>query len=173
MRRLLMFGGLLGAFLLAPAAFGADGRQCQDSDNNDIPLRTLNNWIPVGCIQLCDGKAEADSGCTEWDFANYPGLPDILILEYEEDPDNANCSGTPDYTIKTGPVTNGGTTGDGVPAYDLETAAVVLNPTTDRVVIVTKDAPLDRFLFTTILDDADCTNVDVRMFMYDRKSSTQ
>jgi len=176
MKRLLFLMGLVGALFAAMPAVATDedGRQCQDSDNADIPLFTKGGWIPTACIQLCDTKVAADSGCTEWDFADSPGMPDMIVLEYEENPDVASpaddCDATPDYTLSTGPVTNGGITGNGVPAYDIDSSTVVMNPTTNRVVIITKDNPLDRFLFVTIADDAGCTDVDVRMFMYNRKT---
>ena len=55
------------------------------------------------------------------------------------------------------------------PTYDISTSTIVMNPTTNRVIIITEGAPLDRFLFTAIADAAGCTNVDVRMFFYNKK----
>jgi hypothetical protein len=92
-------------------------------------------------------------------------MPDLLIFEYEEKT-GSSCSGTPDVTIKTGPITGGD------PAYDISTSAVVLNPTTNRVIVDTSRATLDRFLFTVTADDGACAagDLDVRMMFVNRKN---
>jgi hypothetical protein len=167
MKRILSLMGFLGALLLSSVAFGADGDEC-DSHVSDarIPLARTGNWAPTVCIQLCDDKAASHSACDEWDFNDTGGMPDIIVLEYEEDPSNMDCSGTPDYTFTTGPITGG------VPSYAIDTTALVMNPTTNRVIIVTKDSVMDRFLFTAIADDGACTDVDIRMFLYNRKKGS-
>jgi hypothetical protein len=164
MKMLLIFGGLIGALLLAPGAFAADGDQCENPSDANIPLFTKGNWIPVACVNLCDNYAgAADAACDEWDFADTPGMPDIIVLEYDDN--GGDCGGfSPDFTFQTGPITGG------TPAYDIDSSTVVLNTTTDRIIIITEDGPLDRFLFTTVADDDDCTDVDVRMFFYNRKT---
>ena len=169
MKRLLFLLGLVGVLFTAPGvALGADGDQCIDSDNATIPLFSRGGWIAVACVQLCDTKVAADSACTEYDFADSPGMPDIIVLEYEENPDSANCGATPDFTITTGPVSVVATAN--APTYDISTSPVVMNAATDRVIIITEGAPLDRFLFTAIADDASCDDVDIRMFFYNRKT---
>lgn len=165
MKMLLALGGLIGALLLPALSWGADGDSCQShTADAAIPLFNKGVWIPIACVQLCDGKAAADSACTEFDFADAPGMPELIVLEYEEDPANMDCSGTPDYTFTTGPITGG------TPSYAIDATAVIANPTTNRIVIDVSQAPLDRFLFTAIADDAGCTDVDVRMFLYTRKT---
>jgi hypothetical protein len=169
MKRLFILGGLIGAFLLSFPAFGDvdDGRECQDSADADIPLGHRSGWIAEACVQLCDTKKAADSYCTEWDFNDVPGMPEIIVFEYEEN--DGGCNATPDFTITTGPISNGGTAAAGDPAYDIGSTALILNSTTNRIVIITEDAPPDRFLFTAIGDDTNCTDVDIRMFFYNRK----
>jgi len=165
MKKLLSFGGLIGAFLLTPMAFAADGDSCMShTADAAIPLFNKGVLIPIACVQLCDAKAAADSSCTEFDFASVPGLPEILVLEYEEDPANLDCAATPDYTFTTGPITGG------TPGYNIDSSAVIMNPTTNRVIVDLSQAPLDRFLFTAIADDAGCTDVDIRMFFYTKKT---
>jgi len=168
MKRLLFLLGLVGVLLCPCIAWAADGDACLNTDNAAVPLASRGSWAPIACVKLCDAKAAADSTCTEYDFNSGPGMPDLVILEYEEDPDAANCSATPDYTFTTGPISVVGLAN--APTYDLDTTAVVMNPTTNRVIIITENAPLDRFLFTAIADDADCTDVDILMFLYDRKA---
>ena len=81
MKRLLTLGALFGGLLLFPGlSFSADGDRCVDTDGNEVPLASRGKWAPIACIQLCDGKAAADSACTEWDFNNPPGMPDMLII---------------------------------------------------------------------------------------------
>ena len=170
MKRLLFLLGLVGVLLAPTVGWAVDGDQCDDSDNANIPLFTRGGWIAVSCIQLCDGKAAADSACTEYDFATRPGMPDIIVFEYEENPDDANCGGsTPDFTLTTGPVSVVATAN--APTYDISTSTIVMNAATNRVILITEGAPLDRFLFTAIADDASCTDVDIRMFFYNRKTS--
>lgn len=161
MKRLLFLLGLIGVLFMVPGtAFGADGDQCDDSSDADIPLSTRGQWQAVACVQLCDGKAATEE-CDEYDFADSPGVPDILIFEYQDN--SGNCGGTPDLTITTGPVTGG------TPSYDISSSTVVLNPTTNRIIVITEGAPLDRFLFTSLADDASCDDLDVRMFFVNRK----
>jgi hypothetical protein len=168
MKTLLIFGGLIGALLLAPGAFAADGDECTTTvDAVAMDLPSKGSWLPQACVLLCDGKAAGDAGanaCTEWDFADVPGMPDLVIFEYEELAGEA-CNATPDLTLTTGPVTGG------TPGYDLDSSAVVLNSTTNRVIVDISQAPLDRFLFVALADAAGCAagDVDVRMTFFGRK----
>jgi len=166
MKRLLFLMGLVGAFFLTSTASATDGDACAlTADGVAITLPSKGSWIPVACIQLCDGHAAADSACTEYDFAKAPGMPDIIILEYEEESGEL-CGATPEYTITTGPATGG------TPNYDIDTSAVTLTLIANRVIIDTATSPLDRFLFTAIADDASCAagDVDVRMTFFNRKN---
>ena len=183
MKQLLFLLGLIGV-LFAPSLGLAkenktDHTQCEEMDTDAaVPLFSRGGWIPTACILLCDGYAAADTGagCVEWDFQDSPGMPDIIVLEYEEE-DSGDCGATPDFAITTGPMSNGTLTNQtnasyaGDPAYEIDATAVVLNATTNRVIILTKDAPLDRYLFTNVTDEASCTDVDIRMFFFNRKTS--
>ena len=161
MKRLLFLLGLVGALCLLPTvSFGADGDECVSSANADIPVGTRGTWQVAACVQVCDAK-NATEECAEYDFSNSPGIPDILIFEYE-DSDNS-CSSTVDITISTGHITGG------TPSYTLDVSAVVLTEATGRIILITEDYPPDRFLFFSTADDADCDDLDVRMFMYNRK----
>jgi len=165
MKRLLFLMGLVGALLVPGTTWATDGDACAlTADGAAITLPSKGSWIPVACIQLCDGKAATEE-CAEYDFADAPGMPDIIVLEYEEEVGSA-CGATPDITITTGPVTGQ------TPEYAIDTSSVVLNSTTNRVVIDTSVAPLDRFLFTTTTDDASCVagDLDVRMTFFNRKN---
>lgn len=178
MRRLLFLGGLLGAFLLAPSAFGADGDECKGHDGVEIKGWTKGPWIPLRCVQLCDGKLEADDtdDCTEYDFGDSPGMPDLIVIEYEEDAETtvdgaSACDSAPDITITTGPISTGGTSGD-YPEYSPEATALILNPTVNRILINTETSHLDQYLFLELNDLSACSNggVDVRMFLNARKN---
>lgn len=140
-----------------------DGVICEDSSDARIPLQDLGSWKATGCYNVCDGYAAADTGaaCNEWDFDRGPGMPDIMVFEYEDI--GGDCGATPDFTITTGPVTGGS------PNYDISTSAVVVNTTTDRIAVIIKDAMLNRFLFFAVTDEASCTDVDIRMFTYEKK----
>jgi len=162
MERLLFLLGLVGALLIPGLGWSADGDQCKDSSGDPIPLFNKGTWIAITCIQLCDNYVGTDSSCDEWDFNDTPGMPDIVVFEYEDI--GGDCAATPDFTLGTGPISGG------TPSYDSDDSAVVLNSTTDRVLLITKDFPLDRFLFTSVADDTDCTNIDIRMFFYNQKS---
>jgi hypothetical protein len=167
MKMLLILGGLIGALLLAPTALAADGGPCQShTADAAIPLWSGGFWTPLACVQLCDAKAVADDDgtCTEFDFETAPGLAEVIVFEYEEDPDNLDCSATPTFTMTTGPITGG------APAYSFDSTAVVLNPTDNRISVDVGPAMLSRFLFVDITGFDACSDVDVRMFFYGSKT---
>lgn len=149
--------------LLPLPSFGADGDVC-DADTDQF---RRGAYTTVGCFQLCDTKVAANSSCTEFDLnatstaGRRVGSSDLIVFEYEEN--GSDCTATPDFTITTGPVTGG------APLYDLDTTPVILNSTVNRVVLDMSRAPTDRYLFTAILDDADCTDVDIRMYLLDHR----
>ncbi len=158
---------------------GTDGSICVDSDNARIPLSTRGTWMPVGCYNVCDGITDADYDddfCNQFDLGAV-GIPDLLVFEYEEDPDNKNCNESPGptVTITTGPVSRPAADLDslGIPSYDISTSAVILTETNNRVAVITKDAMLDRFLWFAVANTNNCTAgaIDVRMFLYNRKPS--
>jgi hypothetical protein len=172
---LTLFGATTGGAVNGPTN-PTDGAICVDSDNARIPLSTRGTWQPVGCYNVCNTIADAaydDDFCNEFDLGAV-GIPDIIVFEYEEDPDNANCSEAspaPTVTITTGPVTIGTTPNlAGIPSYNIDSSAVVLDQVANRVVVITKDAMLDRFLYFAVADTDGCTDVDVRMFLYNHKS---
>lgn len=149
---------LVAVALVVPAtSWAADGDAC----DSDTGLITTGAWRHVACINVCDGKAAADSSCTEFDLDS-SGMPDIIVFEREDVGADCTDPGGPTITITTGPVTGGS------PSYDLDTSTVVLNDTTERVVISTKDAIVDRYLFFATSDDTACTDVDVRMYLFNR-----
>ncbi len=153
----------LMALLLPAVAWGADGGACAGHGTTTIAKITRGAWTEVSCIQLCDTKLAANSSCTEFDM-NSVGMPDLIVFEFQEDPSNEDCSATPDFTITTGPITGG------APAHDMDTSAVVLNSSTTRVVMDMSRAIVDRYLFTAITDDADCTDVDIYMHLLKRRA---
>jgi len=155
MHRALTLLGVLGALLWISPSWAADGDGCDTDSQGQV---TGAGWRTITCVQLCDAKVEADSSCTEFDF-NTISRADLIILEREEN--DANCSdvGGPTFTFTTGPVTGG------TPDYDLSGSVVILNDTTDRVVIDSSAAAPNRYLFTAIADDTACTDVDVRMYL--------
>ena len=167
MKRLLFLLGLVGVLIVPTCGWAADGDACTDTDGTAITLASRGSWVPVSCVLLCNAKAAADSACTEYDFNAVGGMPDIVIFEYEEDPDAANCSATPDFTITTGPISVVALAN--APTYALDSTAVVLNSTDNRVIVLNESGLLDRFIFTAIADDADCTDVDILMFLYNHK----
>jgi hypothetical protein len=181
MNRILSLIGFFGALLLPLAAFGADGDACKSHDGVEIEGWTRGPWIPLKCVQVCDGKVAADDDddgtpeCADYDFGAGPGMPDVIVLEYDVDNVAAggehSCSSTPDITVTTGPIALGGVDDD-YPEYSPDTTAVVLNSTTDRVLINTELAHLDRYLFFELEDAAACANggIDIRMFLYNRKN---
>lgn len=120
--------------------------------------------MPTGCWQVCDDldSTDDDGTCAEWDL-NSTGSPDILVFEIDENGSACTESNGPTVTITTGPITGGD------PAYDISTSAVQLNDTVDRVTVIQKDAMLNRWLFFAVADAANCADVDVRMFHYNRK----
>ena len=87
--KLLSF--LVGVLVLLPSlALGADGDSC-DSDTGKL---THGNYKTQACVNLCDGKAAADSNCgTSYDLDDAGGIPDLIIFEYEDV--GADCSSTP------------------------------------------------------------------------------
>lgn len=166
MKQYLLFLALL---LLAGPALGADGDVCADSDNAAITLFDRGRWTPTACIQLCDGKVDADTACTEYDFNNNRGMPEVIIFEYEENPDSSNCDTDSDFTLTTGPISVVATAN--APTYNIDPGgAIIMNSVTNRVVLVTRDYPLDRFLFTAISANTNCDDVDIRMFFYNQKT---
>ena len=46
---------------------------------------------------------------------------------------------------------------------------MVLNDTTERIVFVLDNGPMDIFLFTAVSNDTACTDVDVRMSLIYKK----
>ena len=166
MKRLLFLTGLVGALLIASGpSYGADGDSCLSIADASLNFGFKGDMVATACYMLCDGPATGTSSCTEWDFRTSPGMPDVIVFEYQQKA-VVSCAATPDITLTTGPLTGG------TPGYDLDTSAVVLNSTTDRVVIDTRLAPMDRFLFATIADNTDCAagDMDVRMTFYSQKS---
>ncbi len=162
MKRLYLTIGLIGALLFPTLSLAADGDPCVTSADAAMPFGSNGQWRVVACIQVCDAK-NATEECAEYDFGSGPGIPDVIIFEYE-DSDNT-CSSTVDITISTGPVTGG------TPSYTLDVSAVVLTEALGRVVLISKDYPPDRYLFFSTADDASCDDLDVRMFLLDRKRS--
>ena len=152
MKLALFWMGVL-SLLLAPTALAADGDAC----DSGIGKITRGRHQTVVCVNLCDTKVAANSSCADFDM-NTVGMPDQIVFEYEEN-GVATCSGTPDFAITTGPITGG------TPSYELDATAVVLNPTTNRVIVDARTAVLDRWLFTAITDDAACLDVDIRMYL--------
>ncbi len=159
MRRLFLTIGL--ALLLAAPAFGAANTTHGQDCDSTITKPRAGHWRTVDCVNLCNLYAAADDGaaCTEYEFK---GLPDIIILEKDEN--DANCSANVTFTFTTGPVTGGS------PSYDFDSSAVTLNDAADRLVIVVEDGPLDAFLFINVTNDTACTDVDVRMYLINQRS---
>ena len=145
--------------LLPGVGWAADGDACAGHGVTTVTKLTRGVYKELSCVQLCDGKAAADSSCTQYDMNSVAGTPDLIVFEYQEDPSNEDCAATPDFTITTGPISGG------APAYDLDSPAVVLNSATNRVVLSMASAVVDRYLFTAIADDASCTDVDIRMHL--------
>jgi len=147
------------ALLLAAPVLAADGDACDRADESDRVARldTGAHRYEV-CIDICDGKAAADddAACTEFDMRTV-GRPDLIILEREQGPSCSDAGG-PTFTVTTGPVTGGS------PSYDIGGTAVVLNDTTDRVVIDMTTAPTNRYLFASLADAAACTEADLRAY---------
>ena len=157
---------ILLLLLFSPAVWGADGGPC---DSNTGKLER-GIYRTLGCVNVCDAKAAADSSCLfdiagtaqtySWDFSNTLGVPDLLVFEIEDI--NGNCGATPDFTVQTSPEA------DIAPAYDLDSTAVVINSTTDRVIVDLSTAPPDRYLIITVADDASCNDLDLRMYLLAR-----
>ena len=148
---------LVGFLVLLPqVTWAADGDACEDGTGKF----SRGTWRSVACINLCDDIDSTDTICATFDL-NSVGMPDVIVFEYEDV--GGQCSSTPDFTITTSPES------DGTPAYDLDASAVVLNSTTDRVVIDTSQAPLDRYIVTAVSDVAACQDVDIRMHLLDRR----
>jgi hypothetical protein len=151
---------ILGLILLALPAFGAPntthGQQC----DSDINLIESGSQRTASCVNLCNNYAVADDGaaCTEYEFK---GVPDIIILEREEN--DANCTNDPTFTFTTGPTTGGS------PDYPLDATAVVLNDAVERLIFLQDKGPMNSYLFIAVSDDAGCTDVDVRMYLINEK----
>lgn len=155
--------------LLPSVGWSQDGIPC-DADTGQL---TRGNYKSLGCFNICDALAAADSSCLydigavagpvnvqtySWDFSNTVGVPDLVIFEIEDI--NGNCGATPDVTIQTSPEA------DIAPAYDLDSTAVVLTVGgTDRIIVDFSTAPPDRYLIATVADDASCDDLDVRMHL--------
>jgi len=147
--------------LLAFPAFAADGDKC-DIVAVPISVQDKGTWRTDVCIDVCDANVAADSDCTEFDFKAQYGLPDTLIFEIQDN--DGNCSGTPAIAVTTGPVTGG------TPSYEISTTAVIIDDNPNRVVVDTQAAALSRFLFFAVSGDAGCTDLDLRMFLVNRKN---
>ncbi len=147
---------ILLALLLAGPAIAAPNTTHGQSCDSDVGLVNKGQFRVAECVNLCNNHAQADddSECTEYEFK---GVPDLVILEREEN--DANCSGDPTFTFTTGPTTGGS------PSYALDTTAVVLNDATPRVVFVMANGIFDSFLFIAVSNDTACTDVDVRMYL--------
>jgi hypothetical protein len=159
MRNLLVTLGLI-ILLSAVPAFGAPNTTHGQTCDSDITLIESGVHRSMGCVNLCNNYAVADDGaaCTEYEFK---GVPDIIVLEREEN--DSNCANDPTFTFTTGPVTGGS------PDYPLDTTTVVLNDAVPRIVFIQDKGPMDAFLFTAVSDDASCTDVDVRMYLITEK----
>jgi hypothetical protein len=185
MKRLCFIVGLIGALLFPTLSLAkevkTDHTPCEEMDTDAaVPLWTKGQWIATACILLCDGYAAADTGagCVEWDFNDFPGMPDMIILEYEQESDDDCGANVPQFTIATGPMSNGTLTSQtnasyvGDPTYEIGSSAVVIDETNPRVTILTETAPLDRYIFVTQTGtDTNCTDIDIRMFFYSRKTN--
>ena len=159
MKRLLYILGLVGALSFLPSpALADDGDACKDSSGNKLSLGSKGAWVTTNCIQVCDGKAATEE-CADYDFYGAPGMPDLLVLEYEM---IAGCTSTPDITITTASIS-------GV-EYGPSSSALVLNSVTNRILIKTADGSLSRYIAFSTADDANCTDIDVRMFFKSRKN---
>jgi len=166
MKWLYLMVGALG-LLLAGTASAVDGDGC----DSDIGKLDQGSYQTVVCVNVCDGVDNAGSDCDRgstaaghaWDF-NQGGMPDLIVFEYEDN--GGDCGGsTPDFTLTTSPEA------DGTPAYDISTSTVVVNPTTNRVVVVVKDAVIDRYLNVDMADVANCTDLDLRMYLINEDES--
>ncbi|GAF97881.1 unnamed protein product, partial [marine sediment metagenome] len=116
---------LLLAMLLAPAAWATVATTTACDDDTDV--LEAGRFRTIVCRNLCDEVIDTDTACDEYDFGT--NMPDIIVLEREEVGGNCSDAGGPAFTFTTGPVTGG------TPSYDIDTTAVVLNDTTDRIVI--------------------------------------
>jgi hypothetical protein len=159
-KRLLLI--LLGIGLLcAPSAFAttASNAPC-DADADMLPARKGAFRAPI-CRNICDTVIATDTACTEFDFDDYGGMPDVIVLERD---DSVDCSdaGGPTFTFTTGPTTGGS------PSFVPTTSALVLNDTTDRITIDVGGAMIDRYLFTAVSNATGCDSspeVDVRIYL--------
>lgn len=145
---------LVGALLLPALAlptWAADGDVRTGTSTSRGAIRLITS------VKLCDTKTSSDSTCTTWDFANSPGIPDMLVLERESKTD---CAGNATATFTTS-ATSGGT------AHAIGSSAVVVDDNTTRVVIDLHQAPLDRFLVTALTTMTSCTNLTVLMHFYE------
>jgi hypothetical protein len=151
------------ALVVPTVSFAADGDGCT------VGKITKGEWRTTACVRVCDDHLAAEDSCLAHDFNTGGGLSDLVVFEYVEDA-GSSCGGTPDITITTGPVLT--TTDTGVPDYELSSTSAVLNSTTDRIVVVTKDASFDRYLFFAVADDAGCITGDlaVRMHLLDNRN---
>lgn len=159
--------GILGflAALLVLAWAGVAQSQTVDGGPCDATVQGVNKgvWNQIACINICDDVDEGET-CAEYDLQTF-GISDQIIFDIiENDDQDCSDSGGPQMAIQTGPTTGGS------PAREIDSSAVVLNDTTPRVVVITKDAPLDRYLFFAFSLDTACTDVDVRARFVNRKT---
>lgn len=149
---------LFASFLLAGPAFATTSTTANcDSDIGLLPYQKGRFQTAV-CKNLCNKVIATDTVCTELDFNSY-GMPDLIVLEREENSGACSDPGGPTFTLTTGPVTGG------TPSYDIDSSTVVLNDTTDRVIIDNSTGVLDRYLFTAVSDVTGCTDEDLRIYM--------
>jgi len=158
-----LFLTVLLLLLFSPAVWAADGGPCTGHGTKTIDKISRGVYKTQACIQLCDTKIATDTTCATFDMDSI-GTPDLIVFEWEEDPDNADCSVAGDmvFTITTSPSSGG------VPAYDLDSTAVALSATTDRVILDMSTAPISRYLITAISNDTACTDVDLYMHLLTR-----
>ena len=146
------------ALVVPTVSFAAEGDGCPST----IEKITKGEWRTTACVTICEDHLTAEAACDEHDFNTGGGLSDLLVLERVE----SGCDADPTITITTGPTTGGS------PSYGISSSAVTLNDATPRVVIVTKDAPMDRYLFFAVTDDAGCEagELDVYMHLLDSRN---
>jgi hypothetical protein len=131
-----------------------DGEECPAT----VEKISKGEWRTTACVRVCNDYLTTDAGadCDEHDFNTGGGLPDLLVLERVD----GGCTNDPTITITTGPTTGG------TPSYGISSSAVTLNDATPRVVIVTKDAPMDRYLFFAVSDDVGCATGELDVYMH-------
>ena len=160
MKRLLTL--IAVGVLWASASWAADGDECSTTQWANIDRGSMR---PIMCVLLCDA-IDAAAECAEYDLNDLLGVPDVVVFEmYENLTDCTAAVVTINTSFESGISTTDAN------AFDIGSTTQLSLVGTRRLVLDARQAPLDRYVYTKLDSESDCStgSVDIMMIGYEHQ----